>query len=76
MIFIFFSLINITSNHKCGTNAKIIPKKVKETFIKRNKTLTKRRIDEDKFNIYLELTNIEEEIKLNKLNEFHDIIIN
>ena len=80
LIFVLFSninsLINITHNHKCGTDTKVIPNEIEEAFFNRNKKLNKRKTNEEKFNIYLELTNIEEEIRLFNLDKYHDMIIN
>ena len=80
LIFVLFSninsLINITHNHKCGTDTKVIPNEIEEAFFNRNKKLNKRKTNEEKFNIYIELTNIEEEIRLFNLDKYHDMIIN
>ena len=86
LIYVLIAYINssqdIKKSYRCGTNNKIIPRKIESISTNKKKALYKRKLDnnnffdEDKFNIKIETTNIEKEIVIYSLNKYHDIIIN
>ena len=82
-IFLLFICVKTSSNTKYAYRVKgnenIIPKKVKEVPFRQNKTLNKRRLDNDyneNINIVLDYKNIETEMTLYNLLSYRETLFN
>ena len=80
---LIFHLVNAENkkiSFKCDLGSKQnIPKKAKEIPLEKLNPKYKRKLDDNRFqdfNIVIELKNIETEIELNNLSQYHDLIIN
>ena len=73
---------NIINQYKCGVDLhEHIPKKIESIPVDKNSAIYRRRLQNvdsegfKKFNIYLDLLNIEKEIELYNLTDFRDTFI-